>query len=184
MWWVHHHFQGTSLTSQALKTLKVMHFQRITYWERPCMIRRCPHDFITTLALRSTFNSDCKVTEVSGQSVAHRLWPAATWRPGCSTAASTERYCSLLTAAWHCLPRRRALIQADFIEWIEGDVKRLVKYSCGHTWESFGGCGGSFYLRDRRSGERVAALRILSHLGSYHVGFNPQRTEQGLIMIR
>lgn len=42
MWGHHHHFQSRWLTSPALKTLKVMHFQRNAYWEQSCMIRWCP----------------------------------------------------------------------------------------------------------------------------------------------
>lgn len=101
MWGVHTHFQGSSLTSQALKTLKVMLFQRITYWKQSCMSRRCPHNFITALALCSTLNSVRKVKEVSGQSVAHLNWPTATCCSACSSPPHTERYCPLLTAAWH-----------------------------------------------------------------------------------
>lgn len=123
MWGVHNHFQGSSPTSQALKTLKVMHFQRIAYWKQPCMIRRCPHNLIAALTLCSTLNSVRKVKEVSGQSVAHLNWPSATCCSTCSSPPHTERYCPLLTAVWHWRLERCCLIKVYFINENENDRK-------------------------------------------------------------
>lgn len=159
MWVVGHHFQGSSLTSQALKTSKVTHFQRITYWKQPRVIRQCPHDFITALTLCSTFNSVRKVTEVSGQSVAHLNWLTATCCFKCSqTQSATALYWQLQdTSRLKCC----SLIKVCFISDNGNDSRDLLF----HTRESFWCIFFLFFSKWEGLELRAAVLRrIPSHL--------------------
>lgn len=73
-------------------------FEGHTHWKGggggARVILRRPHDFITALALCSTFNSVCKVKEVSGQSGAHP-WVTAK-QAGLRSPQNKDHYCSLL----------------------------------------------------------------------------------------
>lgn len=174
MWIVHNHIQGSSPTLPPLKTLKVVHFQGISYWKQPCVIRPCPHDFITALTLWSTFNSVCKVTEVSGQSVAH----LTNSRMLLCGPLNTERYCSLLTAAWHLLAEMCSFIKVYIINDNENDLP------CVWLGKAFGGCSPFFATKGSLSCSCCAEDVITSCHGLYHEACNSRWTEQGLIMIR
>lgn len=62
------------------------------------LLRTATHDSPMSTWLH---NSSHKVEEVGGQNVAHLNWLTATCCCACSSPPNTERYCSLLTAAWH-----------------------------------------------------------------------------------
>lgn len=106
-------FKSRSLTSPALKTLKVMHFQRNAYWEQSCMIRWCP----TQLHNSSRRAASLIQSARSKRSVDKVLLiltnlPHAALHATAPPTQNTEHYCSLLTAAWHW----RSLITVYFMK--------------------------------------------------------------------
>lgn len=79
----------------------------------------------------------CKVKEVSGQSVAHLNWQTAACCSTCASPPNTERYCSLLTDAWH-FPAEMVPCYQGFIK-MRIPVKRwfLPVFETCHTGERF-----------------------------------------------
>lgn len=111
--------------SPALATVKVTHFQRNVYWKHCCMFSVMSHTTSQQVSLCSKFNSVCKVKQVTGQSVAH-LHRHMLLSP------ETERYCSLLTAVWHC-GWNGALIKVYFTYEHANSLKwRVILFSVSH----------------------------------------------------
>lgn len=86
-------FQNSALTPKTLKV--TVRSWRITHWKQPCLILRWSDDFITAPTLCQEFNSARKVKGVSGQSVAHLNWLAASCC--CALLGSTRRALLLST---------------------------------------------------------------------------------------